>query len=157
MKKIIINTVSILAVLISNNAYAKDVVMGKEITLKENTNINQLIKTPKNFLGKTVLIKGKVLDVCTEQGCWMKVSGANKNESIFVKVKDGDMVFPIAAKGKDVIVEGELYKVNMSKKDDDMDMKEAAGEAKVKKIGKDIYVFKPKAVKFSNIEEVSKK
>lgn len=60
--------------------------------------------------GKTVRIEGTVAAVCPMRGCWMDIAGAG-GETIRIKVKDGEVVFPQTAKGKRVVAEGVLVKI----------------------------------------------
>ena len=116
MRKLII----IPAILLSVNlifAQAETSKYGKDITLKKETKISDILESPQNYLDKTVLVEGKVLDVCPMAGCWIELSSANKDEKIKVKVKDGEIVFPQEAKGKMAKVEGTVYKIELSKED----------------------------------------
>ena len=79
---------------------------GKEITLKETTKISEIIANPEKFDGKRVLVKGPIVDVCKEQGCWIKIGSDKEAESIRFKVKDGVIVFPLEIKGKSALAEG---------------------------------------------------
>jgi len=60
--------------------------------------------------GKVVRIAGTVAAVCPMRGCWMDIAGAG-GETIRIKVKDGEVVFPQSAKGKKVVAEGILVKI----------------------------------------------
>jgi hypothetical protein len=60
--------------------------------------------------GKTVRIEGTVAAVCPMRGCWMDIAG-DRGETIRIKVKDGEVVFPQTAKGKRVVAEGVLVKI----------------------------------------------
>lgn len=82
---------------------------GKELSLKETTKITDILKSPESFEGKRVLVEGTVVGVCEKMGCWIEVAGENPGEKIKVKVKDGEIVFPLEAKGKKALVEGEVY------------------------------------------------
>ncbi|MBC7902063.1 MAG: DUF4920 domain-containing protein [Gemmatimonadaceae bacterium] len=55
------------------------------------------------FVGKTT---GKVLSVCQEKGCWMKVERAN-GEPMMVKFKDYGFFMPKDLVGKEVVLDGE--------------------------------------------------
>ena len=48
------------------------------------------------------------------RGCWLKLVDENENSSIRVKVTDGEIVFPLSAKGKNVIAEGVLAKLEFT-------------------------------------------
>ncbi|MBV6421117.1 MAG: hypothetical protein DAHOPDDO_02386 [Ignavibacteriaceae bacterium] len=88
--------------------------LGAELTLTEKTNISAILEDPESFLDKTVLVEGEVLDVCPNMGCWMEIKSDVEGEKIKVKVKDGDIVFPVEAKGKTALVEGTVYKIELT-------------------------------------------
>jgi hypothetical protein len=89
---------------------------GKEITLKEKTKISEIVANPEAFLDKVVLVEGKVLDVCPKAGCWMELQGENDTK-IRIKVKDGDIVFPVSAVGSKAVAEGKVYKIELTKEE----------------------------------------
>ena len=88
---------------------------GKNISEDDVININELLVSPSDKLGKDVSINGQITDVCPMRGCWLQVKDINSNEEIRVKVTDGEIVFPLSAIGKNVIVEGEFSKLELSK------------------------------------------
>lgn len=90
---------------------------GKELTLKNVTKISEILANPKDFVGKKVLVEGMVVDVCTKRGCWMEIASDKAYEKIKIKVKDGEIVFPIEEKGKTALVEGEVYEINLTKEE----------------------------------------
>jgi hypothetical protein len=55
------------------------------------------------FTGK---VKGKVVSVCLEKGCWMKVERDNA-EPVMVKFKDYGFFMPKDIVGKEVVLDGE--------------------------------------------------
>ena len=52
-------------------------------------------------------IRAKVLDVCPKKGCWIKLA-VNDSTTAFVKMKDYGFFLPAAAKGKTVVLDGEV-------------------------------------------------
>lgn len=90
---------------------AANLKLGKQITLKDKSSVSKILKDPAKFEGKTVLVEGKILDVCQESGCWIEVAGEKEGEKIKVKVKDGEIVFPKDSKGKTVKVQGIVEEV----------------------------------------------
>ncbi len=82
---------------------------GDAITLSEKTTVAEIIANPANFEGKKVLIEGTIVNVCESRGCWIDIASNDGYETIKVKVDDGVMVFPMEAKGKTAVVEGEVY------------------------------------------------
>jgi len=88
---------------------------GKGLTLKEKTKISSIMENPKNYVGKKVLVEGTIVDVCSKRGCWLEVASDKEFQKIKVKVKDGEIVFPLEARGKTALVEGEVYEIKMTK------------------------------------------
>ena len=101
--------------------------LGTEITIKEKTEISAILSAPEEYTGKKVLVRGEVIDVCRHAGCWMEVAGDKPGEKIKVKVKDGDIVFPVEAIGQLASVEGEVYAIEMDK-DEALEYYEHAAE-----------------------------
>ena len=89
-------------------AQSKD--YGKALTLKEATPISSILKDPKAFEGKRVLVEGLIIEVCEERGCWIRIASDKAFESLRFKVDDGVMTFPQDARGKSVLAE-EVVKV----------------------------------------------
>jgi hypothetical protein len=112
---------------------------GKKITLKEKTKISTILQSPDKFVGKKVLINGTILAVCEKRGCWMELSSDKESQKIKIKVKDGEIVFPLTGIGKKALVEGEVEKKTLSKEDAIKQGNEEAKEHKTK--------FDPSSVK----------
>jgi hypothetical protein len=51
-------------------------------------------------------LSGKVVEVCQEKGCWMKLEKAN-GEKLMVKFKDYALFMPKNIVGRDVVLDGE--------------------------------------------------
>ena len=85
--------------------------IGAGVTLTEATPIAALIKTPQDYVGKTVRIDGVATAVCASMGCWMAVAESDKKDAPTVRLKvehEGAIVFPMSAKGKKVSAEGKF-------------------------------------------------
>lgn len=52
-------------------------------------------------------IKAKIVEVCEKKGCWLKLDLGN-GETATVKMKDYGFFLPLAAKGKTVVIDGEV-------------------------------------------------
>ncbi len=89
--------------------------LGKPITLTEITSISQILETPEEFLGDTVLVQGTIIDVCKKRGCWMEIASDSALQSIKIKVKDGEIVFPASAKGSNALIEGVIEQLVFTK------------------------------------------
>ena len=82
---------------------------GEKITLTERTEISEIMNKPDSFVGQKILVEGTVVNVCAKRGCWIELASDKEFETIRVKVQDGIIVFPMEAKGKQALVEGEVY------------------------------------------------
>jgi Domain of unknown function (DUF4920) len=79
---------------------------GAGVKLAASTPIADILRDPKAFAGKTVRVEGRVSDVCEKRGCWMEVASEAAGEKIRFKVNDGEIVFPLEAKGQYALAEG---------------------------------------------------
>ncbi|MCP4750541.1 MAG: DUF4920 domain-containing protein [Proteobacteria bacterium] len=105
-----------LAVSLSHDAFALEgKTYGKGVTLEKPTPVSEIMANPERFVGKTVLIQGNVVGVCSHRGCWMDIASDVPFQKIQVKVADGEIVFPLDAKGKKAMAEGILEKLEYSR------------------------------------------
>ncbi len=87
---------------------------GKPLGGSDTTKISVLMAEPDEYLGKTVRVEGLITGVCEKRGCWMSLASDEEFEELRIKVDDGVIVFPIEAKGKHAIAEGEFTKIEMT-------------------------------------------
>ena len=87
---------------------------GSVIDLKEFKQIKMLIDNADEYLNADVLISGTILEVCPMRGCWVNVKDNDSESRIRVKVTDGEIVFPLSSKGKQVNVQGTFTKLKFS-------------------------------------------
>jgi hypothetical protein len=101
---------AVLALTLSAAAGAVDETkLGAGVTIKDATPIPLIVKSPKDYVGKTVRIDGLATAVCQEMGCWMAVADNAKTDAPTIRLKvehEGAIVFPMSAKGKHVSAEG---------------------------------------------------
>lgn len=88
---------------------------GKGVTLAETTSVAKILADPDAWVGKTVRIEGKVLDVCPMAGCWMELEEGDGAARLRVKVDDGVIVFPVTAKGRLAVAEGVVEAIPMTR------------------------------------------
>lgn len=88
---------------------------GKGVTLTETTSVAKILADPDAWVGKTVRIEGKVLDVCPMAGCWMELEEGDGAAKLRVKVEDGVIVFPVTARGKLAVAEGVVEAIPMTR------------------------------------------
>jgi hypothetical protein len=112
---------------------------GKNLTLKETTKISEILAQPDGFNGKRVKVQGRIVDVCSEMGCWIAIGSGKESESIRFKVDDGVIVFPMSAKGLTATAEGVVTVSTLSEAEQIAQGKEMEKETKKP--------FDPKTVK----------
>jgi hypothetical protein len=54
-----------------------------------------------------VKITAKIVEVCPKKGCWLKLE-LNDGSTAMVKMKDYAFFLPVSAKGKTVVIDGEV-------------------------------------------------
>jgi hypothetical protein len=70
--------------------------------------VNQLAANIKTEVETPVKVKGKVVDVCTKEGCWLKMK--TKDGNLMVKMKDHAFLVPVDINNKEIIVNGTAKK-----------------------------------------------
>jgi len=81
---------------------------GAGVTLTDTVAVDAILADPASYKGKTVRVEGMVTDVCPKRGCWFELAGSAPGQKLKFKVTDGDMVFPMDAKGKIAVAQGEV-------------------------------------------------
>jgi hypothetical protein len=82
--------------------------IGAGVTLTDTVAIDAILADPAAFKGKTVRVEGMITDVCPKRGCWMELAGTGPGQKLRFKVTDGEMVFPMDAKGTRAVAQGEV-------------------------------------------------
>lgn len=90
---------------------------GAGVKLAAATAMADILKDPSAYAGKTVRVEGTIAEVCPKRGCWMELAGAGEGEKLRFKVEDGDMVFPMEAKGQYAVTEGVVAVTELSIED----------------------------------------
>lgn len=81
----------------------KGMVFGKATTAKDAISVDELQKKVGEE-AMDVKVKGKVVEVCSKEGCWIKMQ--TPDGSMLVKMKDHAFLVPLALNGKDIVVSG---------------------------------------------------
>lgn len=106
-------TVFIFSFLFSAHLFAAQNFGGK-VNMDTITNVSDILATPENFIDKNVTIKGTIVKVCKMRGCWVELTSDKRFQTFRVKVRDGDMVFPMSAMGKTAYAEGKIKAIPLS-------------------------------------------
>ena len=93
---------------------AAEIKLGKPLTVKEPMPLATLLAHPEDYVGKTVQVKGKIVEVCQMMGCWMDLTN-DAGQKLRIKVNDGEIDFPKDAAGKMAVAEGKFTKSELTK------------------------------------------
>lgn len=78
--------------------------------------VDKLINNKNDYMNSIVKVEGVIEEVCPMRGCWLQVVGESDYNKIRIKVKDGDIVFPLSSKGRKVVAEGQFSVLKLNKK-----------------------------------------
>ncbi len=106
MRIVSVLLVTVLMLAAAVNALAGEKVYGKGVTGAEVVKVSDLIATPEAYIGKNLRVEGMVVGVCAHRGCWINLAGDKEGETVRVKVKDGEIVFPPEIVGDMAVAEG---------------------------------------------------
>jgi hypothetical protein len=87
--------------------------LGTEVDKTKLVAVTDILATPQHYLQQLITVKGTVEAVCQKKGCWMQFAADAGQPTFRIKVKDGDMVFPVSAKGKTAYATGKLDPIQM--------------------------------------------
>ena len=94
--------------------------------------VDKLILNKNDYISSIVKVEGIIEEVCPMRGCWLQVVGESDNKKIRIKVKDGDIVFPLSSKGRKVVAEGQFSVLKLNEKQAKNWKNHLAGEKGIK-------------------------
>lgn len=112
MKKILLLISTLL--IISFNISAEELTFGKAINENAKVKISTLLTSPESYLDKEITVNGTIVGVCSRRGCWMELASDVRFEKLRIKVRDGDMVFPLHSKGRQALATGKLKAIELN-------------------------------------------
>ena len=71
---------------------------------KDALDVNELSALLNSNEPKEIKVKGKVVDICKAEGCWLKMETANG--PMMIKMKDHSFLVPLSMNGKTIVVDG---------------------------------------------------
>ena len=80
---------------------------GKAPTVTDPTAISMVKSTPDNYKDQTVLVTGKIVDVCKHAGCWVEIEAAD-SARVICKSLDESVRFPKDVVGKTIALQGKV-------------------------------------------------
>lgn len=99
--------------LLSHSLSASDQ-FGPAFATSNSVAVSQILSDPAAYVNKTVTVRGTVSEVCQKKGCWLQFKTDAAAPVFRLKVRDGDMVFPVSARGKTAYATGLLSANHMT-------------------------------------------
>ncbi len=103
----------ILITILALSSFASEKKFGTGADFSEAKPMSEIMKNPEAHIGKEVTVSGTIVDVCAKRGCWVQLTSDYKDEKVRVKVKDGEIIFPLDSRGKKAAAKGEFKKLDM--------------------------------------------
>ena len=88
---------------------------GAGLTLEELTPLHEVVSRPERHADRTLLVKGRIRDVCQKKGCWMVLTDGESH--MRVRFADYGFFVPKDSSGKDAYVEGRAAVEEISEKE----------------------------------------
>jgi hypothetical protein len=76
---------------------------GAKTSSEGAVDVNNLASQISDGKEADIKVRGKVVEVCTEMGCWLKME--TKNGRMMVKMKDHAFFVPLDLNGKEIVVD----------------------------------------------------
>ncbi len=83
---------------------SKGMTFGVRTTVDSAVSVNNLSALLQEKSSVDVKVKGKVVEVCKAEGCWIKMETANG--PMMIKMKDHSFLVPLDLNGKNIVVQG---------------------------------------------------
>lgn len=115
MRAFLLSSVLVLTVSAALAEKCDKVSYGAGVKLTESTPVAAILDQPAAYTGKDVRIEGEIKSVCEAAGCWMELAAAEGDRTLKVKVRDGEIVFPVSARGKQAVAQGKVEEIEMSR------------------------------------------
>ncbi len=88
---------------IPTNSYLK---RGAAIGKSKKVSINDVLKDPTKYSGKSVRVEGVIVRSCKMEGCWAELAQNKDSKSVRVKMKDHGFFIPLQSAGAKARAEG---------------------------------------------------
>ena len=115
------------------------------------TPVEKILANPERFLNQQLTVQGTVTNVCQKRGCWADITAGSKAK-LKLKVRDGNIVIPMSAKGREATATGVLVALKLSHQQSVLylehmaqDVGQAFDHSSVTK-GITVYQLKPNAI-----------
>ena len=98
----------LLAIATTISLEAKTLTFGDGADIDSNIAIQTVMAEPTSYLQGPITVKGEIVKVCKMRGCWVELAAGRDQPNLLIKVRDGDMVFPMSTIGRTAYATGKL-------------------------------------------------
>ncbi|BCV67738.1 DUF4920 domain-containing protein [Shewanella carassii] len=109
-----INQLILLAALFTPLAHSATDKFGEPVDMNLFMPISTLMAAPDDYIGQELTVEGTIVSVCSKRGCWMELATDDSFDRLKVKVRDGEMVFPVSARGLKAYATGEFKAIKLN-------------------------------------------
>jgi len=88
---------------------------GASLTLVRPTSLAEVLREPARFAGETILLHGRISDVCQKRGCWTVIR--EDGEQVRVQFEDYGFFLPKDSVGADAYAQGRVSVVTLSERE----------------------------------------
>lgn len=89
---------------------------GAEIGDSPTVDLKGALAAPEEYVGRSVIVEGKVDKVCPVKGCWLELMPADEARGVRVKFKDYGFFVPKDSMGWMARLEGKFIREKLSKR-----------------------------------------
>lgn len=115
-RTVVVATVALLAG-VHSAVFADDVVRrGDAIGDSPAVDLKRALAAPEEYVGRSVIVEGKVDKVCPVKGCWLELMPADETRGVRVKFKDYGFFVPKNSMGWMARLEGKFIREKLSKR-----------------------------------------
>ena len=88
---------------------------GASLTLVRPTSLAEILREPARFAGETILLHGRISDVCQKRGCWTVIR--EDDEQLRVQFEDYGFFLPKDSVGAEAYAQGRVSVVTLSERE----------------------------------------
>jgi hypothetical protein len=88
---------------------------GVSLTLVRPTPLAEILREPERFAGETILLHGRISDVCQKRGCWTVIREGG--EQLRVQFEDYGFFLPKDSVGAEAYAQGRVSVVTLSQRE----------------------------------------
>jgi hypothetical protein len=114
--------------LLTHQAIGSGQYYGEKMSNSESIRISELTSNPEQYVDQRVKIEGLVDDVCPMKGCWVDILDTQSRDILRFKVQDDVIVFPVEARGSQIVAEGILRRHDLTREQAEKHLRHLARE-----------------------------